>query len=576
MAKKKDHPSRIIGLDKARTGIAGLDEITGGGLPKGRPTLVCGAAGSGKTLLAVEFLVRGVLEYGEPGVFMTFEETQKELAENCASLGFDLDDMVARKKLALDYVYLERQEIEETGEYDLEGLFIRLGHLIDSIGAKRVALDTIEALFAGLPNPAILRAELRRLFRWLKDKGVTAVITGERGDGGGLTRYGLEEYVADCVIMLDHRIIDQIATRRLRIVKYRGSTHGTGEYPFLIDQHGISVLPITSLEMAYQVSTERISSGIPRLDTMLEDKGYYRGTSVLVSGTAGSGKTSVAAHFAAAACRRGERCLWFAFEESASQIIRNMRSIGLDLEPWAKQGLLQFHVARPTLYGLEMHLLEMIRLVREYQPRAVVVDPITNFITAGSGLEVKAMLMRLIDYFKTERTTALFTSLTRGGSELEQTEVGVSSLMDTWLLLRDIESNGERNRGLYILKSRGMAHSNQIREFLLTGHGIELVDVYAGSAGGLLTGTARAVQDAQEKAGALARRQEVERRQRDLERKRRALEAQVTVLRADFEAEEEAVRQLAAEHQQDETVTAQDHTQLAHMRHADAPALNDE
>jgi circadian clock protein KaiC len=577
MAKKKDHPpARITGLDKVRTGIAGLDEITGGGLPKGRPTLVCGAAGSGKTLLAVEFLVRGALEYGEPGVFMAFEETEKELAQNCASLGFDLDAMVAQKKLAMDYVYLERREIEETGEYDLEGLFIRLAHAIDSIGAKRVALDTIETLFAGLPNPAILRAELRRLFRWLKDKGVTAVVTGERGDGSGLTRYGLEEYVADCVILLDHRVVDQIATRRLRIVKYRGSTHGTGEYPFLIDQRGISVLPITSLEMAYQVSTERISSGIPRLDTMLEGQGYYRGTSVLISGTAGSGKTSVAAHFAAAACRRGERCLWFAFEESASQIIRNMRSIGLDLEPWMKQGLLQFHAARPTLYGLEMHLLEMIRLVREYQPRAVVVDPITNFIAAGSGLEVKAMLMRLIDYFKMERTTAMFTSLTRGGSELEQTEVGVSSLMDTWLLLRDIESNGERNRGLYILKSRGMAHSNQIREFLLTERGIELVDVYAGSAGGLLTGTARAVQDAQERAGALARQQEVERRQRDLERKRHALEAQVAVLRADFEAEEETVRQLAAEYQQDETLAEQDRARLAHMRRADMPAPKDE
>ncbi len=571
MAKNKNHPTIMASLSKAQTGISGLDEITGGGLPKGRPTLICGSAGCGKTLLAMEFLVRGALEYDEPGVFMAFEETQNELTQNFASLGFDLNGLVAQKKLVMDYVYLERRDIEETGEYDLEGLFVRLGYAIDSIGAKRVVLDTIEVLFAGLPNPAILRSELRRLFRWLKEKGVTAVVTGERGDGT-LTRYGLEEYVADCVIMLDHRIIEQIATRRLRILKYRGSTHGTGEYPFLIDEHGVSILPITSLDLTHQAGTERIPSGVPRLDAMLGGQGYYRGSSILASGTAGTGKTSLAAHFADAACRRGERCLWFAFEESASQIIRNMRSIGLDLEPWLKQGLLQFYTARPTLHGLEMHLVTMHRLTQDYQPHVVIVDPITNFTSAGNLLETKGMLMRLIDFFKREQITALFTSLTGGGNAFEESEVGVSSLMDSWLLLRSIESNGERNRGLYVLKSRGMAHSNQIREFLLTDHGIELIDVYIGPAGGLLTGAARAAQDAKERAAAVVRRQDIERRQRDLERGRLALEAQIAALRAQFEAEEEEVQQLVREGEEIDAATGQDRAQLAYLRSADAPA----
>jgi circadian clock protein KaiC len=569
MAKKKDHPSIETSLSKARTGIAGLDEITEGGLPQGRPTLICGSAGCGKTLLAMEFLVRGALDYGEPGVFMSFEETQKELGQNFASLGFDLNDMVARKKLVMDYVYLERREIEETGEYDLEGLFVRLGYAIDSIGAKRVVLDTIEALFAGLPNAAILRSELRRLFRWLKDKGVTAIVTGERGDGS-LTRYGLEEYVADCVIILDHRIVEQIATRRLRIVKYRGSLHGTGEYPFLIDERGVSILPITSLDLTHEVGTQRVSAGVPRLDAMLGGGGYYQGSSVLVSGGAGTGKTSLAAHFVDAACRRGERSLWFAFEESASQIIRNMRSIGVDLEPWVKQGLLHFDAAHPTLHGLEMHLVTMHRLAQSVRPSVVVVDPITNFTeAAGSLLETQAMLMRLIDLFKREHITTLFTSLTAGGETAEQSQVGISSLMDTWLLLRNIESNGERNRGLYILKSRGMAHSNQIREFLLTDHGIELVDVYVGPAGGLLTGTARAAQDAKEKAAAVARRQEIERRQRDLERKRLAMEAQIDALRAQLEVEEEEVRQLTREGEASALVSGQERAEMARLRHAD-------
>ncbi|HEY9246317.1 MAG TPA: circadian clock protein KaiC, partial [Candidatus Methanoperedens sp.] len=446
-------------LPKCRTGIRGLDEITDGGLPKGRPTLICGSAGCGKTLLAVEFLVRGAAQYNEPGVFVSFEESSEELAQNVSSLGFNLNDLVARKKMYLDHIRVERSEIEETGEYDLEGLFIRLNHAIDSIGANRVVLDTIESLYSGLSNEGILRAELRRLFRWLKEKCVTAIVTGERGENM-LTRHGLEEYVSDCVILLDNRVEGQISTRHLRIIKYRGSSHGTNEYPFLIDERGISVLPITSLGLQHDVSTERISSGIPRLDIMLGGEGYYRGSSILISGTAGTGKTSLAASFANAACSRGERCLYFAFEESASQLTRNMRSIGIDLEPWLEQGLLDIFAVRPTIYGLEMHLVKMYKLINEFKPEVVIMDPVTNLISIGSETEVKSMLSRLIDFLKASHITALFTNLSHAGGavSLEQTEFGISSLMDTWILLRDIELGGERNRGLYILKSRGMAH----------------------------------------------------------------------------------------------------------------------
>jgi circadian clock protein KaiC len=463
-------------LPKAPSGIAGLDEITGGGLPRGRPTLVCGAAGCGKTLLAMEFLVRGATEFGEPGVFVAFEETAADLTQNVRSLGFDLDALVRRKKLVLDHVRIERSEIEEAGEYDLEGLFIRLGHAIDSIGAKRVAIDTLEVLFGGLADHNILRAELRRLFRWLKDKDVTAVITGERGEGT-LTRHGLEEYVSDCVIVLDHRVTDQLSTRRVRIVKYRGTTHGTNEYPFLIDDTGISVLPITSLGLEHRAPDERISMGVAELDEMLGGAGVYRGSSVLISGTAGSGKTSLAAHFVDAACRRGERCLYLSFEESPQQLMRNMRSIGLKLMTWVKKDLLRFHSTRPSAYGLEMHLAMVHRMVKEFQPRVVVIDPITSFLNAGGSVETEGMLMRLIDYLKAQDITAVFTSLTRGGEALEGSQVAVSSLIDTWLLVRDIEVGGERIRGLYVLKSRGMAHSNQIREFLLTDRGVNLREV---------------------------------------------------------------------------------------------------
>ncbi len=555
-------------LPKAPTGIQGLDEITGGGLPKGRPTLVCGSAGCGKTLLAMEFLVRGATQFNEPGVFMAFEETAQDLTQNVASLGFDLKDLIARKKMVLDFVYIERSEIEETGEYDLEGLFIRLGHAIDSIGAKRVVLDTIESLFSGLPNPLILRAELRRLFRWLKTKGVTAIITGERGEGT-LTRQGLEEYVSDCVIVLDHRANEQVSSRRLRVVKYRGSTHGTNEYPFLIDENGISVLPVTSLGLQQIASTGRIPSGIPRLDAMLGGAGYYRGSSILISGTAGTGKSSLAAHFAAAACRRGERAIYFAFEESPSQIIRNMRSIGIDLQPWVQKGLLQFQANRPTFAGLEMHLTMMHKAINAFKPQVVIVDPLNSFVIGGNETEVKAMLMRLVDFLKMNRITGLFTNLTSGGSALEQTDIAISSLIDTWLLLRDIEIGGERNRGLYILKSRGMAHSNQIREFLLTDHGVELRDVYVGPSG-VLTGSARLAQEAQEQAAQTMHEQEVERRKLELERKRRVIEAQIAAMRAEFEAQEAETLNIIGQEQAREAHLSQERVDMALSRKADA------
>ena len=559
-------------LPKTPTGIQGLDEITLGGLPEGRPTLICGSAGCGKTLMSIEFLVHGATQFNEPGVFMAFEETEEDLRKNVASLGYDLKELSERKKLVVDYVHIERSEIEETGEYDLEGLFVRLGYAIDSIGAKRVVLDTIESIFAGLPNPSILRAELRRLFRWLKDKGVTAIVTGERGDGA-LTRQGLEEYVSDCVILLDHRVREQISTRRLQIIKYRGSTHGTNEYPFLIDETGISVLPITSVGLQHKASSERVSSGVTRLDTMLGGNGYYRGTSILVSGTAGSGKSSLAAHFVDAACRRGERCAYFATEESPDLIVRNMRSIGIDLAPWVKRGLLRFDATRPTFHGLEMHLLRMHKLVTETKARIVVIDPITSYISLGDTLEVKSMLTRLIDFFKAHQITAFFTSLTEGGSALEQSEVGISSLMDTWILLRSIESNSERNRGIWVLKSRGMAHSNQIREFVFSEHGIDLVDVYRG-AEGVLTGTARAAQEAKATAAALLRRQDVERKQRKLEHRNKALEAKIAALRAEFETEKEELEKDILEQKQHEEVLEQDRVAMAVSRKADADAFS--
>jgi circadian clock protein KaiC len=570
MAKRQHTPrSAVRGLPKCPTGIQGIDEITGGGLPQGRPTLVCGAAGCGKTLLAMQFLVRGATDYHEPGVFMAFEETAEELTKNVGSLGFNLPALIRRKLLFVDYVHVERSEIEETGEYDLEGLFIRLGLAIDSIGAKRVVLDTVESLFAALPNMLVLRAELRRLFRWLKDKGVTVIITAEQGSGK-LTRHDLEEYVSDCVLRLDHRVTDLVSTRRLRVIKYRGSVHGTNEYPFLIDETGIFVLPITSLDLQHPASTERISTGISRLDTMLGGRGYFRGSTVLVSGTAGTGKSSLAAHFVDAACRRGERCLYFAFEESLNQITRNMHSIGLNLLPWVRKGRLHFYAARPTLGGLEQHLAAMGKMIDTFRPHVVVLDPITNFVSVGEVADVKSMLMRLVDALKRQRITTLFTSLTAGDGALEQTTVGISSLMDTWLLLSSIELNGERNRGLHVIKSRGMAHSNQIREFLITDHGIELIDVSLGP-GGVLTGSARLAQTAHERDEVVARRQVAERRQHDLERKHAALDAQIAVLRAEYEREADEVQDSIVDLQQREQRTQVDRAAMTRQRKADKP-----
>ena len=559
-------------LPKSPTGIDGLDEITGGGLPKGRPTLVCGSAGCGKSMLGVEFLVRGATEFNEPGVLMTFEELPRDVIKNARSLGFDIDHLIAKKKLFLDYVRVERNEIQETGEYDLEGIFVRLNYAIDSIGAKRVVLDTIESLFVGLTNVSILRAELRRLFNWLKEKGVTAIITGEKGEGT-LTRNGLEEYVSDCVIMLDHRVIDQVSTRRLRVVKYRGSTHGTNEYPFLIDEHGFSVLPISSLGLAHDVSSERVGTGVPRLDAMLGGKGYYRGSSVLISGTAGTGKSSLAGNLVDAASRRGERSLYFAFEESPQQITRNMRSIGLNLEPWVKKGLLQFQASRPTLYGLETHLAVMHKQVKEFSPDVVVIDPISNLINTGSPNEVRSMLLRLVDFLKAQQITALFTSLSSPDMKtLEQTDVGISSIMDSWLLLRDIELGGERNRGLYVLKSRGMAHSNQIREFVLTNNGIDIRDVYVGPEG-VLTGSMRLAQEAREQAEKTSRQLEIEAKQRNLNRKRAAMEAQIAALRADFDGEESEISRVLKQENQLVRQLRTDETDMARSRQADKAAV---
>lgn len=525
-------PDFVNSLQKSRTGISGLDEITGGGLPLGRPTLVCGGPGCGKTLLSIEYIVRGALEYNEPGVFMAFEEKAEELALNVASLGFDLDQLVADKKVRIDHVHIERSEIEETGEYDLDGLFIRLGHAIDTIGAKRVVLDTIENLFSGLTNDTILRAELRRLFQWLKTKGVTAIITGERGDSS-LTRQGLEEYVSDCVILLDHRISNQISTRLLRIVKYRGSMHGTNEYPFLIDEDGISVLPVTSLRLDAPVSTELISSGIENLDLMLGGKGFYQGSSILVSGTAGTGKTSIAATFADANCSNNKKVLYFAFEESPQQIQRNMRSIGLELQDHIDNGLLRFYSSRPTLYGLEMHLVAIHKRIKDFKPDVVILDPVTNLVTIGSVSEVKAMLIRLIDFILNENITVMFTALTLNNSLTEQTDESISSLVDTWLLIRDIEANGERNRGLYIMKGRGIGHSNQVREFVITDHGLDLVDVYLGP-NGVLTGSAREAHVLQELSGARLEDHQTQFKDKEIERKRELLAAQIARLQNEF------------------------------------------
>jgi circadian clock protein KaiC len=537
---------RRRGVGKVPTGISGLDQITAGGLPRGRTTLVCGGAGCGKTLLAMEFLVNGAMQFGEPGVIIAFEESADELAENVASLGFDLDDLISRELLSVDSITLDRADLHHAGDYDLDGLFVRLGHAIDSIGAKRVVLDTLEALFNTFDH-ALLRSELQRLIRWLKDRGVTAIITSEEGDGT-YTRYGLEEYVSDCVITLDNRVVDQMSTRRLRVVKYRGSTHGTNEYPFLIDRRGLAVLPVTSVGLDYPVSDERVPTGVRALDALLSGGGYFRGSSVLVSGTAGTGKSSLAAMFADASCRKGERVLYFALEEPAAQIVRNMSSIGVDLAKWQAKKRLLVHAGRPTVYGLETHLVRMHEAIEAFNPRAVILDPVSSLIASGHRHEVKAMLIRLFDYLKGKQITTLVTSLTTAAG-LEETTLGISSLIDTWFQLRDIEIAGERTRGLSVVKSRGMGHSNQVREFLITSQGIELVPVAVGPSG-VLTGSARLNLESERAASSLAMELELARRERHLEVKRKVLAAQIEALRAEHDAEEESTGALNREIQE--------------------------
>jgi circadian clock protein KaiC len=532
-------------IGKSPTGIGGLDEVTQGGLPQGRPTLLCGSAGCGKTLFGITFLYNGAVQYNEPGVFLAFEEQPEDLIKNVGSLNYDIEKLIAEKKFVIDHIEIERSKIAEAGEYDLEGLFLRLGFAIDSIGAKRVVVDTIETLFSGLENEQLLRSELRRLFDWLKSKGVTAIITGERGEGT-LTRYGLEEYVADCVILLDNRVQDQLSTRRLRIVKYRGSAHGTNEYPFIIDEQGITVMPITSTGLTHAASSERLPTGIPDLDQMLEGKGYYKGSSILVSGMAGSGKSTVAAHFVNETCASGHRCIYFAMEESQHQIIRNMHSVGIDLQKWVDKKLLRFSARRPSLFGLETHLATMYRDVTEFEPIAVVIDPMSALLGAGATPDVHSMVLRLVDFLKARGVTALFTNLGVVSGEDATTEIQISSLMDAWLLLYNRESNGEHNRQLYLLKSRGMAHSNQVREFIMSSNGIKLRAAYVGPEG-VLTGSARLAQEAKDQAAILVREQEMERRSRELERKRREIGAQIDILQAQLANEEAEVDLLTSE-----------------------------
>jgi circadian clock protein KaiC len=564
----KSKNRRATEFEKVPSGIKGLDTITGGGLPKGRPALVSGGPGCGKTLFAMEFIIRGIIDYNEPGVFVAFEEKIEDLEKNFLSMGFDLKDLIRRKKLVLDHIYIDRTEIEETGEYDLEGLFIRLGAMIDEVGAKRIAIDTLEAIFSGFCNEAILRSELRRLFLWLKDKGITAVVTGERGDRT-ITKYGLEEYVADCVITLDHRVTNQIATRRLRIVKYRGSLHGTDEYPFLISSDGISVLPITSMSLSHMAPKDRIGTGIPRLDAMLGGKGYYRGSSILVSGQAGTGKTSLATTFVNGACGKGEKCLFMIFEESESQLTRNMKSIGIDLEQWVKKGLLKFHAVRPTAYSLEMHLSIMIKLIDQFEPKVIVVDPISNLYPVGDDIQVRSMLMRLIDYAKSLRITGFFTNLSADEATnayaLEATQMHVSSLMDAWLILKNVEGNGERNRAFSIAKARGIAHSNQLREFVLTDNGIQLIDLYKGSEG-VLFGSARMAQESREASSRVLRNEEIERRQRELDRKKRIMENEIAMLKEKFARDEDEIRILIEQDVSREKAMEQSQRKLAVLR----------
>lgn len=557
--------SSLEPLAKCPSGIRGLDGITNGGLPAGRPTLVCGASGSGKTLLAMEFLVRGIEQHGEPGVFMCFDERTADLAKNVASLGFDLPALVADNKLVIDHVALDRDEVIETGEYNLDGLFVRLSAAIEAVGARRIVLDTIETLFTALTNRVVLRTELRRLFGWIKERNVTAIVTGERGNEA-LTRNGIEEYVSDCVILLDNRVVEQIATRCLRVVKYRGSAHGVNEYPFLIDAHGISVLPITNINLQYPATREVVSTGIPKLDTMLGAGGCFRGSTLLVSGSAGTGKSSIAAHFADAACQRGERCIYFAFEESPDQIVRNMRSISMNIKRWRGPGNLRFAAARPASFGLEVHLSGMLRLVEDFQPQVVVLDPVSSFDPAGTQQDAMAMLMRVVDLLKVRQITTMFTSLTSGDRMSERSDVGVSSLIDTWLVVRNLEAAGERTRTISIVKSRGMQHSNQARELLLTENRIDLADIFIGPDGGILTGSARRAQDLHDRAAAMTLQQSILTKRAAIARKQAVLRARIAEMQAEVEAETEALDVTIAEQEATARVLSASRAELARER----------
>ncbi|AZB66291.1 circadian clock protein KaiC (plasmid) [Cereibacter sphaeroides] len=552
-----------LGIGKSPTGIQGFDELTLGGLPTGRPSLVCGSAGCGKTLFASTFLINGVRDHGEPGVFVTFEERPEDIVNNVASLGFELDKLIEEEKIAIEHIAVDPSEVAEIGDYDLEGLFLRLELAIDTVGAKRVVLDTIESLFSAFSNPAILRAEIRRLFDWLKERGLTTVITAERGDGA-LTRQGLEEYVSDCVILLDHRVENQISTRRLRIVKYRGTAHGTNEYPFLIDTDGFSVLPVSALGLLHQVHEERIASGVPDLDAMMAGGGFFRGSSILVSGVAGAGKSSLSAHFAAAACARGERAMYFSFEEAADQAVRNMRSLGLDLGRWRDAGLLRFMATRPTFYSLEMHLAVILREVMRFEPSVVVLDPISAFTESGDRLEVQSMLLRIVDFLKNRGITGIFTHLAHSQNEAT-TDAGLSSLMDGWVLMLNREVNGEFNRELYLLKARGMAHSNQVREFLMSDRGISLLPPHLGE-GGALTGTARRAEEARLRRAEVERQTELGRLQQQIEQRRRRARAQIEALEAELQAEEIALKALVESESAHERQRLADADTLARSR----------
>lgn len=564
MANMDETDDKKFMLEKASSGVPGFEDITHGGLPRGRPTLVCGSAGCGKTLFGMQFLVKGATEKDEPGVFVAFEETESDLRTNVASLGWDMDTLFNQKKFAVESIIISPDEMTEAGQYDLEGLFVRLDAAIREVGARRIVLDTVERLFDAFMDAHIVRAEFRRLLQWLKDRGVTAIVTAERGDGH-LTRFGIEEYVSDCVIELSQTMHGQTTRRHLRILKYRGSGHGTNAYPFLIGQRGIHLFPVTELGLDFPVSEERISSGIHRLDEMLGGKGFYRASSLLLSGTAGTGKSSISASFAAAACARDEQVLYISYEESRTQIIRNMKSIGIDLQKWYENGRLVFHTERVTSHDLEEHFFLVKEIIDINQPEVVIIDPVSNMLQMGSPNEVKNLMTRLIDLLKSRGITTLATELVSGGNPMEATNTDISSLIDSWLLLREIESGGERNRLLYVLKSRGMSHSHQVREFILTDHGIELKDVYEGPAG-LVTGTARYTQERQEEAQRQHRLEEIERRKNELARKRNLKAAKLKEIEAQYRGEEEELERTIREAEQEEEKSSQTGQQRKKMR----------